>query len=47
MPYLFENHRLDPDLRELARDRHWGFVSKQARTAALRSLMTHLYQRGS
>lgn len=37
----------DPDLRELARERNWGFVSKQARTAALRSLMTHLYQRGS
>ncbi|WP_313492883.1 PAS-domain containing protein [Stenotrophomonas sp.] len=37
----------DPDLRELARERNWGFVSKQARTAALRSLMTYLYQRGS
>lgn len=36
-----------PELRELARDRNWGFVSKQARTAALRSLMTYLYQRGS
>ncbi|KRG68636.1 histidine kinase [Stenotrophomonas terrae] len=37
----------DPDLRQLARERNWGYVSKQARTAALRALMTHLYQRGS
>lgn len=37
----------DPDLCQLARERNWGYVSKQARTAALRALMTHLYQRGS
>ncbi len=35
----------DADLRALARARGWGFLSKQARTSALRSLMTHLYQR--
>lgn len=35
----------DEALRALARERGWGFLSKQARTSALRSLMTHLYQR--
>ncbi|WP_449467680.1 hybrid sensor histidine kinase/response regulator [Stenotrophomonas humi] len=35
----------DEALRVLARERGWGFLSKQARTSALRSLMTHLYQR--
>ncbi len=35
----------DPALRVLARERGWGFLSKQARTSALRSLMTHFYQR--
>ncbi|MBD9378640.1 PAS-domain containing protein [Pseudoxanthomonas sp. PXM04] len=35
----------DEALRALARERNWGFLSKQARTSALRSLMTHLYQR--
>jgi histidine kinase len=35
----------DEALRVLARERNWGFLSKQARTSALRSLMTHLYQR--
>ncbi len=35
----------DGALRALARERNWGFLSKQARTSALRSLMTHLYQR--
>jgi histidine kinase len=35
----------DEALRTLARERGWGFLSKQARTSALRSLMTHFYQR--
>ena len=35
----------DPALRELARERGWGFLSKQARPSALRSLLTHFYQR--
>lgn len=35
----------DPALRELARDNGWSFLSKQARSSALRALMTHLYQR--
>lgn len=35
----------DPALRELARSRGWGFLSKQARSSALRSLITHFHQR--
>ncbi len=35
----------DEALRVLARERGWGFLSKQARTSALRSLMTHFRQR--
>ncbi len=35
----------DPALRALASANGWSFLSKQARSAALRSLMTHLYQR--
>lgn len=35
----------DTALRSLASDSGWSFLSKRARSAALRSLMTHLYQR--
>ncbi len=35
----------DPALRELANSHGWGFLSKQARSSALRSLLTHLCQR--
>lgn len=37
----------DPALRELATRNGWGFLSKQARSSALRSLLTHLRQRAT
>jgi histidine kinase len=35
----------DPALRALARENGWHFLSKQARTSALRALLTHACQR--